>query len=166
MGKPSSRKITSVGDKSLTTDAYKSKQPRDYIDTLVTLNRLKSLKIAVELRMEASEFSGECGPSVGMGTDLPPLDETLGRKVTIDTFGAFFINDPNARLNYLEVCFTRTIGEIWNPSVSFPIGIQRVERDDAPSRDQGGFNLGSSGGWLLGGGQGFKADWIEDEIFE
>lgn len=81
---------------------------------------------------------------------MPSLNLDLARKVTIGLFRSFFSNDPYARILSLEICFKHKLvedrGQNWE--VEWPIKIQRLERDDAPSPLDGGFTIKSDKKWL------------------
>ena len=119
---------------------------------LAKFSHFRSLKVFVELHENASDFGVACKKDKGWGVDTPPFNEALGRSVVQDFFQGFFKHTPYSRLKELEVCFTRIerYDRGQTADIEFPIKVQRLERDDAPSPVDGGFTIDSPGKWIGG----------------
>ena len=123
-----------------------------YATTLSTFRLLKTLKVVIELGVDASDFCVARGEGTGWDVATPRFNRKLGREVTLGFWRSFFLKDPFARLTNLTVCFTRlerySRGD--TSDLEFPIRIKRHERDDASSPLDDGFTIESPQKWLGG----------------
>lgn len=81
---------------------------------------------------------------------MPPLNEDLAQEISRRLFKGFFENNAYARLRELEVCFKHQEVEdrCQRFDVEQSVKVRRLERDDAPSPLEGGFEVESDGKWI------------------
>ncbi|KAI9873654.1 MAG: hypothetical protein M1830_010744, partial [Pleopsidium flavum] len=122
---------------------------------LARFSRVRTLKLYVEVPITASGFSDEYKYDVWGSVCPPPLKEDRGNEVLTGLFRQVFKVDPYAFLTHLEVCFTRLdiSDRMDSYIVENPIWVRRLERDDAPRPDEGGFRVDCIGSWRVAGRQ-------------
>lgn len=82
---------------------FTQSQSWDTGGTFARFNRLLTLKIFVEILMEASDFSEKEYVQNSMGTlPMPPWRENLGKSIACDLFRKFYEHDPYSHLETLE----------------------------------------------------------------
>ncbi|KAL8784321.1 MAG: hypothetical protein Q9213_004030 [Squamulea squamosa] len=138
--------------RNLTIDfpLVKGHLPVEHARTLARFSHLDKLKVFVELGSDASDFSAAYHQDV-MGTvPMPDLKFAASKKVTEDLFKAFYVNNPYSSLTSLEVCFLRHLHEDRGQQYANknPFRIQRLERDDSPSPQDGGYIMDAPGVWV------------------
>ena len=92
--------------------------------------------------MEASSFSEKEYVQNSMGTlPMPPWREDLGKSIACDLFRKFYEHDLYSHLKTLEFRFTRLeVSDRAQALVVYnSIFVRRLERDDAPRPEDGGF---------------------------
>lgn len=106
----------------------------------------------MNLNFDASDFVAEYHQDAQGTKPLPPLNIDIARKVTTKLFKGFFLYNPSARLEHLEICFKYTQQD--DRGQTYPIDIVlKIRRDrslGAKSPVDWGYVVEGNGKWRGG----------------
>ena len=121
----------------------------DAPNALSRFSHLRNLVICIEIPINASAFSEESKQDAWGTLPIPPWKETLAKSIACDMFRKFFYHDAYSLLKTLELRFSRLRlgdrGEVW--TVNNSIFVHRLERDDSPRPEDGGFEVDCEHKW-------------------
>ncbi|KAI4271817.1 MAG: hypothetical protein L6R38_006760 [Xanthoria sp. 2 TBL-2021] len=123
-----------------------------HAEALRSFSRLVTARVNMNLNFDASDFVAEYHQDAQGTKPLPPLNIDIARKVTTKLFKGFFLYNPSARLEHLEICFKYTQQD--DRGQTYPIDIVlKIRRDrslGAKSPVDWGYVVEGNGKWRGG----------------